>query len=151
MSSFQTPAFVPALIVGFVTGCASPNDRVAPRPEPQAVPGKTIIAADIERIPVGEPVMQALMDRFPGIDAQQLPGGRVSIRIRGPASFYASGEPLYVIDGTPIEAGPPGGFVGINPYDIESITVLKNPAETAIYGIRGGNGVIVITTKRPGG
>jgi TonB-dependent SusC/RagA subfamily outer membrane receptor len=69
------------------------------------------------------------------------------VRIRGPASFYASGEPLYVLDGSPIEAGPGGALSGINPWDIESIRVLKNPGDTAIYGMRGVNGVIVITTK----
>ena len=54
-----------------------------------------------------------------------------------------------MIDGFPIQPGPGGALVGISPYDIESIKVLKDPVETAIYGLRGANGVIVITTKRP--
>jgi TonB-dependent SusC/RagA subfamily outer membrane receptor len=76
--------------------------------------------------------------------------GGISVRIRGTTSFYGSNEPLYVIDGMTIQPGPNGSLTGINPYDIESIKVLKDPAETALYGMRGANGVIVIKTKKPG-
>jgi TonB-dependent SusC/RagA subfamily outer membrane receptor len=55
---------------------------------------------------------------------------------------------LYVVDGVPIQPGPGGSLVGIDPYDIESIEVLKDPADTALYGMRGANGVIVVKTKR---
>ena len=55
-----------------------------------------------------------------------------------------------MIDDVPISAGPNGTLTGVNPYDIESIKVLKDPADTGIYGIRGGNGVILITTKHAG-
>ena len=92
------------------------------------------------------------------------PGGNVQVRIRGGTSLSASNEPLYVVDGVPIqnEGAAPGG-VGIgginpslgrnplnslNPNDIESITVLKDASSTAIYGSRGANGVILIQTKR---
>ena len=74
--------------------------------------------------------------------------GGISIQIRGPSSFYGSNEPLYIIDETPITAAPGGVLIGINPHDIESIKVLKDPAETGVYGMRGANGVILITTKR---
>jgi TonB-dependent SusC/RagA subfamily outer membrane receptor len=57
--------------------------------------------------------------------------------------------PLYVVDGVAFRPGANGELVGINPYDIESIKVLKNASDTALYGIRGGNGVIEITTKKP--
>jgi TonB-dependent SusC/RagA subfamily outer membrane receptor len=53
-----------------------------------------------------------------------------------------------VLDGVPITPGPGGSLTGIDPYDIESIKVLKDPADTAMYGMRGANGVIIITTKR---
>jgi iron complex outermembrane receptor protein len=85
------------------------------------------------------------------------PGGQTSIRIRGGTSVNASNEPLYVIDGVPIDnAGHnPGGFQSgrnplnfINPEDIETFTVLKDASATAIYGSRGANGVILITTKK---
>jgi TonB-dependent SusC/RagA subfamily outer membrane receptor len=91
-----------------------------------------------------------LMDRFPGVEVRRTANGGVSIRIRGPASFYGNTEPLLVVDGTPIVQGS-SGFSWLNPHDIATITVLKNPTDTAIYGLRGANGVIVITTMRPGG
>jgi TonB-dependent SusC/RagA subfamily outer membrane receptor len=71
------------------------------------------------------------------------------VRIGGPTSFMLSSEPLYVVDGVPVDAGPNGTLNWLNPLDIASITVLKYGASTAIYGVRGANGVIVITTKRP--
>lgn len=80
------------------------------------------------------------------------PGGGSAIRIRGNTSINASNEPLYVIDGMPIDNE---GFAGgrnplnfLNPSDIASFTVLKDASATAIYGSRGANGVIVITTKQ---
>jgi len=59
-------------------------------------------------------------------------------------------EPLFILDGVPYTPGPGGVLVGINPHDIASIKGLKDPAELALYGMRGGNGVIVITMKKPG-
>lgn len=85
------------------------------------------------------------------------PGANSSIRIRGGTSINASNEPLYVIDGVPIEnvAHNPGGLSGgrnplnaINPSDIETFTVLKDASAGAIYGSRAANGVIIITTKK---
>jgi iron complex outermembrane receptor protein len=85
------------------------------------------------------------------------PGGQSSIRIRGGTSLNASNEPLYVIDGVPIDnaAFNPGGFSQgrnplnfINPSDIETFTVLKDASAAAIYGSRAANGVIIITTKK---
>jgi TonB-dependent SusC/RagA subfamily outer membrane receptor len=55
---------------------------------------------------------------------------------------------LFVIDDIPVEAGPGGALMGVNPYDIDTIRVLKNPADIGIYGVRGANGVILIRTKR---
>ncbi len=85
------------------------------------------------------------------------PGGQTSIRIRGGTSINASNEPLYVIDGVAIDNSPhnPGGFSTgrnplnfLNPDDIETFTVLKDASAAAIYGSRGANGVIIITTKK---
>lgn len=61
-----------------------------------------------------------------------------------------SSTPLYVLNGVPYTPGPSGLLIGINPRDIESIKALKEPADLAMYGMRGGNGVIVITTKQLG-
>ena len=89
------------------------------------------------------------------------PGGGVSVRVRGGTSISSSNEPLYVIDGMPVQSAntlPDGtGLTGgsqrnplsrLNPNDIESITVLKDASATAIYGARGANGVVLITTKK---
>lgn len=85
------------------------------------------------------------------------PGGQTSIRIRGGTSVNASNEPLYVIDGVAIDNSPhnPGGFSSgrnplnfLNANDIETFTVLKDASAAAIYGSRGANGVIIITTKK---
>jgi TonB-dependent SusC/RagA subfamily outer membrane receptor len=107
-----------------------------------------VTSEDIQRNP-GEPIEKVLQGRFAGVEVSRTAGGGISVRIRGATSFNASTEPLYVVDGIPIQAGPDGSLTGINPYDIESIQVLKDPADTAIYGMRGANGVIVIKTKRP--
>lgn len=116
-------------------------------PEPQA-PRSAVTSEDIERN-AGQPIEEVLAGRFPGVSVFRTPGG-IAIRIRGGSSILNSNEPLYVIDGIPIQAGPNGSLTGVNPLDIESIEVLKDAASTAMYGIRGANGVIVIKTKRPG-
>ena len=91
---------------------------------------------------------KALQGRVAGVVVQSNssePGGSISIRIRGSNSISSSNEPLYVIDGFPtsFEAG-----VNLEPNDIESMQILKDASATAIYGARGANGVILITTKR---
>src|SRR6056297_1603693 len=80
------------------------------------------------------------------------PGAGATIRIRGGSSLSASNNPLFVVDGIPLDEGGISGMRNplnsINPNDIESITVLKDASATAIYGSRASNGVIIITTKR---
>lgn len=83
-----------------------------------------------------------LMNSSPGN-----PGASPSILIRGISSINAGTEPLIILDGMRYS----GSLSMINPSDIESVEVLKNPNETAIYGIQGANGVIVIKTKKGGG
>lgn len=84
------------------------------------------------------------------------PGGGISVRIRGGTSVTAQNEPLYVIDGVPIDIGGGSTVNGrnglnfLNPNDIESVTVLKDASSTAIYGNRGANGVVMITTRSGG-
>lgn len=93
-------------------------------------------------------VMQSLSGRAPGVQITQnsgAPGGSVSIRIRGTNSIQGSNEPLYVIDGFPYSGSNP---TVLSNNDIESVEVLKDASATAIYGSRGANGVILITTKR---
>lgn len=102
----------------------------------------------IETVPVGA-FDQALQGRAPGMlvnSGSGQPGTSANITIRGISSIAAAGvQPLYVIDGVPL---PAGDFATINPDDFESITVLKDASASALYGARGGLGVIVITTKK---
>ena len=92
---------------------------------------------------------QALAGRVAGVQvssAEGTPGGTMSIVIRGNNSITQDNSPLYVIDGFPVEDATVGAT--INPNDIESIDVLKDASATAIYGARGANGVIIVTTKK---
>ena len=88
-----------------------------------------------------------MLSRVPGVRVIDRPGGGISVRIRGTNSCLGGEEPLFVLDGMVIQSAG-AGLSGINPNSIESITVLKNAGETAIYGSRGANGVILIKTKR---
>jgi TonB-linked SusC/RagA family outer membrane protein len=90
---------------------------------------------------------QALQGRIAGVDvvmSGSKPGSVPTIRVRGRRSFRASNDPLYVVDGIPLA----GGYEDFNPNDVQSLEVLKDATATAIYGARGANGVIIITTKR---
>ena len=100
----------------------------------------------LREVPVTDPA-QMLQGRAAGVEVLNTgnkPGDGVSVRVRGRRSFNAGNDPLYVIDGVPIT----GGLNDINPNDIESMEVLKDASATAIYGSRGANGVIIITTRR---
>jgi TonB-dependent SusC/RagA subfamily outer membrane receptor len=98
----------------------------------------------------GEPIEKRIQSKSSGVVVSRTPDGGIAVNIRGSSSVMASNQPLYVIDDVPFEAGPDGALVGINPHDIDSIAVLKNPEDTGVYGSRGANGVILIRTKRPG-
>ena len=118
--------------------------------------------ADLASIPQVS-VDQLIQGRAAGVSVTQnsgQPGGAVSIRIRGVGSINASSEPLYIIDGVPFSndsrniSGSGRGFdnsagalAGLNPNDIASVNILKDASATAIYGSRGANGVVIITTK----
>lgn len=91
-------------------------------------------------------VTQALAGRVAGVQVMQsegAPGAEISIRVRGGISITQSNEPLYIIDGFPSE----DGMSTLDPAEIETIDILKDASSTAIYGARGANGVVVITTK----
>jgi TonB-dependent SusC/RagA subfamily outer membrane receptor len=133
-----------AVLVGLASACASGgSSRVVPR-DPTAATAVT--GEDIERTP-SVPVEELLMNKYPGVWISRTADGSLSIRIRGTTSMQSSNEPLYIIDGTPIQPGPNGGLTGIAPNDIASIQVLKDAAATTMYGVRGANGVIIIKTK----
>ncbi len=139
------------LLLCCVAACSHRNANGGGRAEEvspaTAAPGSTMTEEDIARAP-GRPIEQLLMDRFPGVMVARTSDGGLSVRIRGVSSFHGSNEPLFVIDDVPMQVGPDGALKGINPRDISLIQVLKDPAETAVYGVRGSNGVIIIKTKR---
>lgn len=118
----------------------------------------SISAADISKT-VNTTVEQALQGRAAGVYVTQntgQPGGGISVNIRGVNTIGGSNEPLYVIDGVQIQPGTvsygatasTSPLSSLNPADIESMEVLQGPAATAVYGSRGTNGVVLITTKR---
>ena len=141
------------VLVEAAAGCASRSSSAAGSVDaPKATPRErgTVTSEEIERQGASdEPLEKILQGRVAGVTVSRAPDGGIAIRIRGVSSFHGNNEPLYVIDGMPVQPGPNGSLTGINPYDIESIKVLKDPADTAMYGIRGANGVIVIKTKKP--
>ncbi len=106
----------------------------------------TIKAADIAKRPITN-VMNAIEGAIPGVitsSSNGQPGSAPSIRVRGFGSINANSTPLLVVDGVPYG----GGSSNINPDDVESTTILKDAAATALFGSRGANGVVMITTKK---
>lgn len=106
----------------------------------------SVSSREISEMPITN-ARQAIQGRAAGVDVVQAgskPGAGPQIRIRGRRSFNASNDPLYVVDGIPLS----GGIDDINPQDIASMEILKDASATAIYGSRGSNGVVIITTKR---
>jgi len=106
----------------------------------------SVSSKQISELPITN-VQQALQGRIAGVDVVATgtkPGAGASVRIRGRRSFSAGNEPLYVVDGIPLA----GGINDLNQQDIQSMEVLKDASATAIYGSRGANGVVIITTKR---
>ena len=106
----------------------------------------SVTAEQVAETPITRPE-QILQGRVSGVQVTQTnsePGGGVSVRIRGTNSINSGNEPLFVVDGFP----GAGDLNSINPSDIESIEVLKDASATAIYGSRGANGVVIITTKK---
>lgn len=125
-----------------------------------AIGSLSVKNARIADLPITGPE-QVLQGRLSGVTVTQnsgTPGGRSTVRIRGASSITGGNDPLYVIDGVPVNTsnynGVSGGAVAgnplssISPNDIESMEVLKDAASAAIYGSRASNGVILITTKR---
>ncbi|WP_026260589.1 SusC/RagA family TonB-linked outer membrane protein [Spirosoma luteum] len=106
----------------------------------------TVSSKQITEMPITN-LGQAMQGRVAGVDVAQSgsrPGSVPTIRIRGRRSFNAGNDPLYVVDGIPLSAG----YEDINPNDIASMEILKDATATAIYGARGANGVVLVTTKR---
>jgi TonB-linked SusC/RagA family outer membrane protein len=106
----------------------------------------SVRSADITQVVTANPA-DAIKGRLPGVDvtsASGEPGAAANIRVRGTRSITASNSPLFVVDGVPIE----GDLRDFDANSIESMEVLKDAASAAVYGSRGANGVILVTTKR---
>ena len=105
----------------------------------------SVKSEELTKVPTSD-ATQVLAGRMAGVQVIQSdgqPGSDVSVRVRGGISITQDNEPLYVIDGFPTE----DGMSNLDPADIESIDVLKDASATAIYGARGANGVVLVTTK----
>jgi TonB-dependent SusC/RagA subfamily outer membrane receptor len=148
------PSF--GLVIGLLAGCAHPRgagqQQVADTTHRRdstfgGNPRREVVTS--EEIRKDQPIEEALSGRFPGVEVNRTPDGGIAVRIRGGSSLMGNNEPLYVIDGMEIAPGPNGALAGINPYDIDSIEVLKDATSTAMYGSRGSNGVIIIKMKKP--
>lgn len=130
------------VLFGFTTSCASGPPR-------GTSPTQSVVTTeDLERNP-NEPIEDILQAKVPGVLVRRTADGSISVQIRGNHSFVGDDAPLYLLDDMPLEPGPDGALTGVDPYNIVSIRVLKG-ADAAIYGSRGFNGVILITTKKAG-
>lgn len=153
------------LAAGLAAGCARGVPASAPHPadEEQVNVGygtqarsrltgavESLTAEDIERSKVTR-AEELFNGRFAGVRMVQTASGP-ALRIRGTGTIMGGGDPLFVVDGVPVAFSPRTLLAGLNPGDIERIEVLKDAGATAIFGSRGANGVVVITTKhaRPG-
>lgn len=138
-----------AVVVAAVSGCAH-HGASAPTTTPEPADRQpNTVTADAIANSAGQSIEQILANRVAGVQLGRTSDGTLTVRIRGANNWNGDDEPLYVIDNVPITPGPGGALAGLNPYDIESIRVLKDAVSTTMYGARGANGVIVIKTKKP--
>ena len=106
-------------------------------------------ASDTINNDTGRSIESLLSGRFPSVTVTRASDGGLQIRIRGGSnSFSGNDDPLIVLDDVPLQGTR--GIIHVDPYEIEKIEVLKNPPDLSLYGMRGANGVIKITMKKPG-
>lgn len=129
-----------------LTACASARG-IASSPDAVPVLKSNVISADVIARAGAVPIEQLIADRIPGVTLDHSSDGRPTLKIRGTSSWWANAQPLYVVDGFPLMSvigGPPV----FNSADIFRLEVLKDAASTAMYGIHGAAGVILIETKK---
>jgi TonB-dependent starch-binding outer membrane protein SusC len=160
-----TSSICPLLLVAAavtLSACQRGAPAEAPAPKSEAEPsvgygvaggreGPTSIATASDKQMRGvraRQVEELIVGRFAGVQVLPTQSGGFTVRIRGLGTFTGNPEPLYVVDGQPVRVAQGRGIDWLNPADIARIDVLKDAASTALYGMRGGNGVILITTKR---
>lgn len=136
-------------VVGGLAACGHREPaQTAPEPQPATTKTPNVVSSDAIANANGQPIEKLLAGRVAGVQLGRGPDGSLTVQIRGATNWNGDSAPLYVIDGVPIAPGPGGSLVGINPYDIASIEVLKDATSTAMYGSRGANGVIIIKMKK---
>ncbi len=148
-----------AVALALLVACGRAPNRQSPAPKDaevsvgygtestQQVTG-SIASLRPEESDAGVTQVVQMLERVPGLTVTHLPNGDISLRIRGTRSLQGDNEPLLVIDGVPVQGAIGAALAGLVPRDIARIDVLKDAGSTAIYGMRGANGVILITTKR---
>jgi TonB-dependent SusC/RagA subfamily outer membrane receptor len=149
------------LITGGVLGCGAVRSAPPPSepsPEARGGAGRSVASEGTGSVAVidgddlhGNPAPQLegmLEGRVAGVQIIRLAGGGMSVRIRGPGSINGDTEPLYVVDGMMIQSASGRGLYWLNPGDIQRIEILKDASTTSMYGVRGSNGVVLITTRR---
>jgi TonB-dependent SusC/RagA subfamily outer membrane receptor len=160
--SLPRPALAAASVMLLAAACAGNPQVQAPAPEAERVEmgygtlNARNLASAVTRVETNRPgevrvgrVEELIQGRVSGVQVLRSANGGYSVRIRGNSTLLGSGEPLYVLDGTPLHAAIPGhALSGINPSDVTSIVVLKDAASAAIYGSQAANGVILISTRR---
>lgn len=138
----RTVVFALVLAATATASCTSAGPRAA---EPRQA---GVTSQDLENS--HEPIELVLQRKVPGLVVSRANDGSIAVTVRGSRSWNDEARPpLYILNGAPLAVGPDGALSGINPYDIESIKLLRG-ADAALYGIDGAHGVIVITTKKAG-
>ena len=136
---------LPIVCIAVLAACAhkqyaGPVPKAAP---PPPAPNEVTVAEDARS--GAQSLDEMLGGRIAGVNVWAAPGGGIIVRFAGPTSFYSSQDPLFVVDGVPVQASR-GTLSWLSPNDVESIKALKG-ADATIYGVRGTNGVIEIKTK----
>ena len=135
-----------ALALAAAIACGGGSGSRTPSPRPIDA-GANAVSGDDMRATNVQSIEEYLNGRVPGLQAVRDNAGRLTLRIRGNAS--AESEPLLIIDGTQVQQGGNGDALrNLNPRDIARVQVLKDASQTAMYGSRGANGVVLITLRK---
>ena len=127
-----------------LAGCA--HRSAMPTSTESKAPDTVLTADDIRRSP-GQSLEQLLLARVPGLSIERGMDGRSKLVLRGRNTILGDDEVLFVVNGIPLGPAVSGNLAAVDIHDIETVQVLRDAVATAAYGVRGGNGVIVIRTK----
>jgi TonB-dependent SusC/RagA subfamily outer membrane receptor len=133
-----------ALTLGIALACTSQARAQAATVKPASPPPGSMKATESAR-ERSTTLAQLLQGRLAGVTVSPSRDGGIIVRMGGPTSFFGNQSPLFVVDGVSIEAG--NTLSWLDPHDVDVVQVLKDPSQTAIYGLRGANGVLLIKTK----